>query len=89
MRTAVQVGQDQPLLLEMRERAERAAAEYDARIAAEHAAPFSPELERHYTARIKARRLVEGDCERPWQNYFAYREAHGDEVEPLTDVDLG
>jgi hypothetical protein len=32
--------------------------------------------------------LIEGDCERPRQNYFGYREAHAQEVEPLTDDDL-
>jgi hypothetical protein len=75
---AVSTGIDAPLLVRMRKAAERNIAKYDAKLAAEHAQPFTPELEKHYTGRIKNRRLIEGDCDRPWQNYFAYREAHAD-----------
>jgi len=88
MARSLETGIEQPILVKQREEIERNIAEHDAELAAEHAEPFTPELEAHYTARIKQRRLIEGDCERPWQNYFAYREAHPDEVEPLDETDL-
>jgi hypothetical protein len=50
--------------------------------------PFTPKLEARSTTTIKERRIREGDCERPWQNYFAYRDAHPNDVEPLTHADL-
>lgn len=88
MRVAIETGIDQPILIEIRESNARNSAAYDAALAAEHAAPFTAELERHYTARIKSRHLIEGDCDRPWQNYFGYRAAHPKEVEPLDATDL-
>jgi hypothetical protein len=88
MRVAVKTGIDQPILIEMREANERNSAAHDAALAAEHAQPFTPDLEKHYTARIKNRELREGDCDRPWQNYFAYRDAHPKDVEPLNATDL-
>jgi hypothetical protein len=92
MRVAIKTGIDQPILIDIRKHSAaeyaRNSAAYDARLAAEHAAPFTAELERHYTTRIKSRRLIEGDCERPWQNYFGYRAAHPKEVEPLDATDL-
>lgn len=88
MKLAVETGEDQPVLVKQREQIKASMAAYDAKIEAEHAQKFTPELEQHYTARIKNHALIEGDCERPWQNYFAYREAHAAEVEPLTDHDM-
>ena len=88
LQRALETGVDQPLLVRLRKETERSWAEYDAKLAAEHAEPFTVELEKHYTARIKGRRLIEGDCERPWQNYFGYRESHPNDVEPLSDDDL-
>jgi hypothetical protein len=88
MARSLETGIEQPILVEQREQIERNHAMYEAELAAEHAQPFTPELEKHYTARIKERRLIEGDCERPWQNYFAYRDAHSDEVETLDETDL-
>jgi hypothetical protein len=88
MRISLETGIEQPVLIAQREKIERHMAEYDAALAAEHAQPFTPELEQHYTARITNRQLIEGDCERPWQNYFAYRIAHPDDVAPLDDADL-
>jgi hypothetical protein len=85
---AVATGIDPPFMTKLRKDAARNAAKYEAKLAAEHAQPFTPELEKHYTDRIKNRRLMEGDCMRPWQNYFAYREAHSNDVEPLADEDL-
>jgi hypothetical protein len=88
MRRALKTGIDDPTLAAERQAAERAWAEHKAELAAEHAAPFTPELEKHYTARIKGRDLIEGDCDRPWQNYFGYREAHAKDVELLTERDM-
>jgi hypothetical protein len=88
MAVALKTGIEQPILIEQREQIERNMAKYDAALAAEHAQAFTPELEKQYTAKIKGRRIMEGDCERPWQNYFAYRDAHPKEVEPLTGQDL-
>lgn len=91
MRVALKTGEDQPLLIEIRETNRRNAAEYDARhaaeLAAERATPFDAKLERHYTARVKGRQLIEGDCDRRWPDYFAFREAHASDVEKLTDDD--
>ena len=88
MRVAIETGIDQPMLIDIRALNARNGAALDAALAAEHAAPFTAELERHYAARIKGRRLIEGDCDRPWQNYFGYRAEHPKEVEPLDATDL-
>jgi hypothetical protein len=88
MALSLKTGIEQPALIEQRKRIEANMAAYDAALAAEHAAPFTAELEKHYTAKIKSRRIMEGDCERPWQNYFAYRDAHPKDVEPLDAADL-
>jgi hypothetical protein len=88
MRAALKTGIDHPLMIEIRKENARSAAEYDAKLAAEHAQPFTPDLEKHYTGLIKRRELIEGDCERPWQNYFDYRAGHVKEVEPLNAIDL-
>jgi hypothetical protein len=88
MSTALKTGIDQPIMIRERKRITRRAAAHDAKVAAEHARPFTPDLEKHYTARIKNRRIIEGDCERPWQNYFDYRAAHPKDVAPLDAKDL-
>jgi len=88
MRSALKTGKDHPVMIAIRERNARNRAEYDAALAAEHAQPFTPDLEKEYTAKIKNRRIMEGDCERPWQNYFDYRAAHASDVEPLDATDL-
>jgi ParB/RepB/Spo0J family partition protein len=88
MREALKTGVETPALVEQRLVMERNMAEYDAKLAAEHAQPFTLKLEKHYTKRIKKRRLREGDCERPWQNYFDFRDAHPDQVEALTVTDI-
>jgi hypothetical protein len=85
---AVATGIDQPIMIKQRKIVARNIAKHEAELAAEHAQPFTSKLEKHYTRRIKNRLLIEGDCERPWQSYFAYREAHFHDVEPLTDDDL-
>jgi hypothetical protein len=55
MRRALKTGVDQPILIKRRQEIERAAADYDAKIAAKHEQPFTPELERHYTAPSRTR----------------------------------
>jgi hypothetical protein len=88
MRVALKTGIEQPVLIEQRKQIERNCRNYDARLKREHARPFTPKLEKQYTARIKNRHLIEGDCERPWQNYFGYRDKHPKDVAPLDAADL-
>ena len=88
MREALKTGVEGRALVEQRLVIERNMAEYDAKLTAEHAQPFTLDLEKHYTQRIKKRRLKEGDCERPWQNYFDFRAAHPDQVKALNATDL-
>lgn len=88
MAVALKTGNDHPVMIERRKENARNAAAYDARLAAEHAQPFTPELEKDFTAIIKDRLLIEGDCDRPWQSYCDYRAAHPKEVEPLNEADL-
>jgi hypothetical protein len=88
MATALKTGIEPPILVEQRKQIERNIANHDRRLAAEHARPFTPKLEKQYTAKIKGRRIMDGNCERPWQNYFAYRAAHPKDVEPLDSADM-
>jgi hypothetical protein len=88
MREALKTGVEGPALVEQRLAIERNIAEHNAKLEAEHAQPFTLDLEKHYTERIKKRRLREGDCERPWQNYFDFRDAHPDQVKALDATDL-
>jgi phosphotransacetylase len=88
MAVSLKTGIEQPALVEQRKEIEANMSRYDANLKREHARPFTPTREKQYTARIKNRELREGDCERPWQNYFAYRDAHPNDVEPLDAVDL-
>ena len=88
IQSALKTGKDHPLLIGIKKENARNHAKAKAELAAEHAAPFTPELEKHYTARVKNRRLIEGDCQRPWQNYFDYRAMHASDVAPLTAQDL-
>jgi hypothetical protein len=47
-----------------------------------------PKMAKAYTDLIKKRKLLEGDCDLPWPQYFEYRDAHPDECTPLTNDDL-
>jgi hypothetical protein len=88
MAAALKTGVVPPILVEQSKEIERNIAQHDRRLAAEHRRPFTPRRERQYTARIKNRQIREGDCERPWQNYFDFRAAHPKDVEPLDATDL-
>lgn len=88
MRSALKTGINPPIMIEQIKQAASNCRNYDARLKREHARPFTPKLEKQYTARIKNRQIAEGDCQRPWQHYFDYRVAHVKDVEPLDAADL-